>query len=525
MGTRGYFAYRYKKKYYRQYLSHDAYPSYYGQQLANAVPRDPIAFKDWVAAKTKMLENIKPSEEEVIISDEHSDSPGYNLCADLGFTFIREDSDIEWTYVIDLDNLIFTVNAATHLKLDNMPPSEPGLEGYFENKVPIPPQHLGNAQGLWPLPGFDVQERQEAYEALDPIIVPATGWGISTWDTLTFPQRFSIEIVHFLVQNSSGEVALAYSPYIQYMIGGYCWDALCAAIPSIPFAYDNNKRGFTKSLSDGCGHRPYAMCYKIGTDRIKTFQSGGGDNYYCWIRGCLVTFCVWLGDPAYVASEVEQMVRKMEHDGHGECIGIILSSQYEMIAVAVDDGLKPTRKVRHTPVLSIRPSADMPGETSDGLLLLSQLLSPPLTGPQPSWRAPRPIQCTQSSVTQNNEWSRLPPEIIQEIVLYADTKTYSSLCRVSKSVRSVCLSQLRVGEYTILGPIPGHKLIFAARCPDDGMHTILSLGWDCIPFERGKWKAWELSPKQLAKFKKGDYVGDKLLIAELKFKDPYRGLD
>ncbi|CUA71966.1 hypothetical protein RSOLAG22IIIB_09982 [Rhizoctonia solani] len=519
MGTRGYFAYRYKKKYYRQYLPCDAYPSHYGQQLANAVPRDPIAFKDWVAAKTKMLDNIKPSEEEVVISDEHSDSPGYNLCADLGFTFIG--GSIEWTYVIDLDNLIFTVNGVTHFKLDNMPPSEPGLEGYFENEVPIPPQHLGTALGLWPLPGFDVQGRQEAYEALDPIITPAIEWGISTWDKLNFSQKFSIELVHFLIQKTSHEVALAYAPHIRQKTGGYCWDVLCAAIPSIPLAYDNSKGSFTRSLSDQCGHRPYAMCCKLGIDHIKAFQSGGLGDDYCWIRGCLVTFCVWLGDSAYVANEVEQMVRKMEHDGHGECIGIILSSQYEIIAVAVDDGLKPTRKVRHTPVLSIRPSADMPGETSDGLLLLSQLLSPPLTGPQPSWRAPRPIQCTQPAIARNTKWSRFPSETIQEIVLYADTKTYLSLCQVSKSVRSICLARPRVGEYTLLRQTTGYKLTSDARYPNNGVPTILSLGRVYPRFMGGRWKAWELSPKQLAKVKEGGCPGEILAKAEDRANHPF----
>ncbi|CUA71967.1 hypothetical protein RSOLAG22IIIB_09983 [Rhizoctonia solani] len=514
MGTRGYFAYRYKKKYYRQYLPCDAYPSHYGQQLANAVPRDPIAFKDWVAAKTKMLDNIKPSEKEVSISHEQSDSPGYRLCADLSFTFIS--GIIEWTYVIDLDNLIFTVNGLTHFKLDNMPPNEPGLEGYFENEVPIPRRNIGSALDLWPLPTFDVQERQHAYEALDSIVTPAIEWGISTWDKLTFPQKFSIELVHFLIRKTSHEVALAYAPFIRQQINQYSWDVLCAATPSIPLIY-NNKNGSEAIISNEDGLAPYVMYFNASSDEFKSFKG----NEYFWIRGRLVTFCVRLGDPAYVASEVEQMVRKMEHDGHAECIGIILSSQYEIIAVAVD----PTRKVRHTPVLSIRPNRDMPGKTSEGLLLLLQLLSPPLTGPQPSWRAPRPIQCTQSPITQNDQWSRLPPEIIQEIVRYVDTETYLSLCQVSNSVRSVCLAQPRVGEYTILGPMPGHKLTFAARCPGDGIPTILSLGWVYPPFKKGRWKAWELSPEQLAKFKEGDYVGDKLAIAERKFNDPYRGLD
>ncbi|KEP52487.1 F-box protein [Rhizoctonia solani 123E] len=467
MGTRGFFAYRYNKKYYRQFLSHSAYPSDYGQQFASMVPRDPSAFKDWVHARIKMLESAKTGEEEVIISNEDPDTLGYELCADPDWTF--PGGDIEWTYVIDLDNLIFTVNGMTHLKLDNMPPSEPGLEDYFENEVPIPRQYIGTALGLWPAPGFDVQERQQAYKALNPIITSVTEWGTLTWDKMSFPQRFSIELTHFLIQKTSHKVALAYAPEVREKTGRFCWDILCTVTPATPLLYDS-KHGPQNMLTHTRGDRPYGMCYNTGVEDIKSLRYRGS-NEYCWIRGCLVTFCVRLGDPAYVAHEVEQMVGKIQHDGHAECIGIILSSQQEMIAVAVDDGLKPTRKVRHTPVLDIRPNPDKSGEASDGLLLLVQLLSPPLTSSQPLWRAP---QSPQSPVVWS--WSRLPLETVQHIVHYADTKTYLSLCLVSKSVRSVCLAYPRVGEYTILYRIPEYKLAFAARHPDDEVPTVITLG-------------------------------------------------
>ncbi|KAG8711119.1 hypothetical protein FRC11_003567 [Ceratobasidium sp. 423] len=144
------------------------------------------------------------------------------------------------------------------------------------------------------------------------------------------------------------------------------------------------------------------------------------------------------------------MVQKMRHDGHAECVGIILSSQREMIVVAVEDGLDSTRRVRHTPVLDIRPTPNKPGGVSDGLLLLVHLLSPILTVPELPWCAPR--SCQSAYI-----WSRttLPVELLQHIVHYADTSTYLSLCRVSRLVRSVCLANPRVGEYTLLRGIPG----------------------------------------------------------------------
>lgn len=109
---------------------------------------------------------------------------------------------------------------------------------------------------------------------------------------------------------------------------------------------------------------------------------------YCWIRGCLITFYLRLDDPIYVAREVEQMVQKMRHDGHRypESVGIILSSQQELVVVTVDD-----LETRHSPVLDIRttPRGERPGRATDGRLLMTYLLSLTLTvSPLPRHSAP-----------------------------------------------------------------------------------------------------------------------------------------
>ncbi|CAE6531045.1 unnamed protein product [Rhizoctonia solani] len=174
MDIRGYFGYGYKKKYYRQHLSANAYPSSYEQRFADMIPRDPSAFKEWVNTKIKMLEKTKISQGLMIFpyDDIDTDILGYKLCDDPGWTFNNRYT--KWTYVIDLDNLVFTVNGRTHLRLDNMPPREPSLEYYLNTDTNIPPQHLGIAVNLWPDPGFDVQKCQEKYEALGSSIVSTT---------------------------------------------------------------------------------------------------------------------------------------------------------------------------------------------------------------------------------------------------------------------------------------------------------------------------------------------------------------
>ncbi|CAE6448230.1 unnamed protein product, partial [Rhizoctonia solani] len=364
MGTKGYFAYRYKAKYYRQYLSCDAYPYGHGQRIVDLVPRNPCAFKDWVIEKTKMLENAKTADEEVVYPLEdciNADELGFEVIYDIEWMFVG--GDIEWTYVIDLDHLAFTLNGTTHLKLDNMPPKNPSLEDYFENEVRIPEVYLIARLNLWPTPKFNIEECQQKYEAMDPTVLPITEWGAPTWDELSISQRGSIKITHYLLRKTSHAVANAYLPTVQEKIGRFCWDFLCASVPAFPiFPGEDDARLLLPDNVISCGFtlssnfRPYKMCYETGKKSFKNLRKD-----YCWIRGCLVTFCVQLGNPAYVAHEVEQMVQKMRLDGSTESVGIILSSQQELVAVALDGP-----RVRHTPVLDLSTTHDgeRPGDAS-----------------------------------------------------------------------------------------------------------------------------------------------------------------
>ncbi|KAG8728616.1 hypothetical protein FRC11_010597 [Ceratobasidium sp. 423] len=477
MGTQGYFGYRYQGTYYRKYLTRGAYPSGFGQRFADTIPRDPSALQSWIEDRIRMLENVMTTYEEDFCPDGGIDEIdlGYELVDDADWTLGGED--IEWVYVIDLDNRVFTINGITHLRLDNMPPSDPRSGSYHDgDRISILPEYLSPTVDLWPAPQFHIEERQQAYDLLDATIVPESQWGALTLDKLSVSQRFSVGRANFLIRNTTYEVDLAYASRYQRRIGRFCWNLLCAATPAVPLLHYDENPNAKIIASRPRGIVPRTMVEKTGTNIFKCFEANQRGDY-CWVRGRLVTFCVRLGEQAFVVHEVEQMVQKMRHDGCTECIGIILSSQQEMIAVAVEDGLKPTRKVRHTPVLNLRPNPDKLEEASDGLLLLVHLLSPILTVPELPWRTPR--SCQSAHIWS---WTTLPVEVLQHIVHYADTSTYLSLCRVSRSVRSVCLANPRVGEYTVLRGIPEYmgKWVFAARYSGDEKPRKITLRWRCF---------------------------------------------
>ncbi|CAE6475796.1 unnamed protein product [Rhizoctonia solani] len=502
MGYQGYFAYRYKQTYYRQHLQYNAgpYHSGHGQQLASTVPRDPSAFNDWVADRITMLENVKICKmdspyDEVARPDDGvgADDLGFNVVYDSDLDWFKLSGHfIDWTYTIDLDNLVFTINGKIHLRLDNMPPN---LEHYTYHKggdLPVPQEYICAKVNLWPAPDFDTEECQQKYEALRPIIVPATEWGASTWNELTASQRFSIELTHCFLRETSHRFTYAYVSYVRRDINDFCWNMLCTSIPALPIFQDDYPKGMDTFGALSCA---YVVMHSLASKG----PSKSLVTDYCWIRGCLITFCAHLDDPIYVAHEVEHMVQRMRRDGHAESVGIILSSQQELVVVAMDGPV-----IRHSPVLDIRttPRGERPGRATDGRLILTYLLSPPLTVAPLPWRTQR----CRSLIVSANLGAELPPEVIRIIINYLDIQTYISMCRVSRSIHSVCVANPRVGSYTILHRVPEFTSIFAARSANNESRLKLKcwsgreLWGPWGPWRQwGQWKAREVSSEEFEK--------------------------
>ncbi|KAG8704279.1 hypothetical protein FRC11_010055, partial [Ceratobasidium sp. 423] len=150
----------------------------------------------------------------------------------IGYAFIG------WTYVIDFDNLVFTVNGAIHFPFDNMPPlgssdNEPGWVEYLESyeRIEIPAKYLTTVD-LWPTPSFDVTQAQQQYNELRPTIVSLPEWGTPTWDSLSVSQHLGTSIVKTLVDDYSDELALAQYSSVWHKIGLFCWRVTNAAAPS-----------------------------------------------------------------------------------------------------------------------------------------------------------------------------------------------------------------------------------------------------------------------------------------------------
>ncbi|EUC54779.1 CHD5 domain protein, putative [Rhizoctonia solani AG-3 Rhs1AP] len=369
MGTPGYSAYRYKGKYHREYLSHSAYPTGYGSDILACIPRNPVALEKWIAKVTSEL-------------DEESDG---DMCTDASWTL--GDDDVQWIYVIDFDNRVFTVNGILHFKFDNLPRVQasslrPGFAEYLEGpedspEPKIPEEHLTSLT-FWPQFTFDAEKDQQEYSALQPTVATLSEWNAPTWDTLSVSQHLSVSLIKTLVYDYSGELALCYYSCLWDKLGVFCWKVANAAATSHLLCppVDTSPQTNTICVLD----IDYPYKHRISSLDLTThcyLEYKGASRRFCWFRGCLVTFCPRLDDPAYMTHKVVQMIQKLRKNDRIQGVGVIMSG-WHVVAVTVNGS-----EVRHSPVLELHDGK----EPKDGALLLMHLLSPTFTRSKAPWLA------------------------------------------------------------------------------------------------------------------------------------------
>ena len=152
MGTRGLRVWRYRKRYFSFYNHHDSYPSVLGWSIVKSIPKDPEEYQLWLEKQRQMVDEWDRRYEEYLsvpadIEEKKrrfhsgSDEIDHTNFADLFRdgrllwqrpTFLDEEvapsfltplNDIlmEWTYTIDLEQEVFSVNNRTHYHQANLP--------------------------------------------------------------------------------------------------------------------------------------------------------------------------------------------------------------------------------------------------------------------------------------------------------------------------------------------------------------------------------------------------------------------
>ncbi|MCJ1438457.1 hypothetical protein MMC27_007847 [Xylographa pallens] len=147
MDTRGYYAYRFRGRYYILYRHYDSYPEGLGAWIVQSIPQDSEKYQQWLKAQRTKFTKWEQVLDERILSisntrlqqlpfsnatarDErvHAE-PSLSMLLDDRlqaellpcFRVPKRDHLIEYTYVIDLDREVFTMDNSIHFVLNKIP--------------------------------------------------------------------------------------------------------------------------------------------------------------------------------------------------------------------------------------------------------------------------------------------------------------------------------------------------------------------------------------------------------------------
>ncbi|PBK69154.1 hypothetical protein ARMSODRAFT_957489 [Armillaria solidipes] len=207
MGTRGNYIYRWKGWYFVHYQNYDSYPEGLGLEVLREVPPancDPADFEKWSRQLAGHLDDeLKEYKMEERRCAMHEVSDDYYISHDQP----EYDVFIEWSYEIDLDNLVFHINHTPMFRLDCMPSSDDfcrfiswdhyGERSYAED---MPERHRYEAN--WhPSPPEISDEQLEAYKRLEATIA---GKGDISPLAMSVVSRTRIRLLEALIGRTMG---------------------------------------------------------------------------------------------------------------------------------------------------------------------------------------------------------------------------------------------------------------------------------------------------------------------------------
>ena len=138
MGTRGFKIIKFRGRYWIFYNHWDSYPDGLGQALVDDIPADDEEYQQWLQSQRdhfakwdSMLQiflTIQPEDMRKLDSNEPHVSEFHSafderLQGNVPPTYKPGMNDlwIEWTYTIDLDREVFSVDSGAHFHLRQMP--------------------------------------------------------------------------------------------------------------------------------------------------------------------------------------------------------------------------------------------------------------------------------------------------------------------------------------------------------------------------------------------------------------------
>ncbi|TDL16211.1 hypothetical protein BD410DRAFT_795544 [Rickenella mellea] len=434
MGTRGYFAYRHRGKYYTRYHRCDSYPEGLGYELVTAIPVNKRDFEEWLKNKREFFDA-----EELRVSklkfDPDSEERVYGYCEEVSESEPSDLDCIDWVYYIDLDHKSFTIHWLVTFPLDNIPRGEDDGawmqyvdfdKDVFYNRILklSTPREYAVIHSIDPpepsASGLD-QYSKLKQKALDP-----SEW---TSQSLNLSQEFSLHAAEGLIvlhRHSFSTVALHQpeSLIFQTLALGLLSMAAEGLIWISPKQYDDSESKSDKLLATFTSW----MVTKVAERR--------GSACFYWFRDVLIWFASHLDHEGNRKAAVGLAMAMIQELNLDYCIALVFSVRH-LVVVKVSNGVVYESEVIE--VLAAIPDVNWQEKLIDGLRPLVHFLR----------LREYAVEGAKSNLVSGNT-TPFPVDILLGVLQYADNDTYDQFRKLSRLWREICKRHLRVGPYTLV---------------------------------------------------------------------------
>lgn len=335
------------------------------------------------------------------------------------------DGDLEWIYVLDLDQLSFTVNDKIHFRLDKLPPAEEWL-GYvafdgsnIECVAPwIPEEYRADlvAHPLGPLSEPEQKEMEYYNELASQIEIQTIQ--PSTWLKPIAPHLVMYEKLALLA--AEGFITARYSLITN--IHRYF---------SLPFVFEDLAKDL---LTAAChGGSEFTLVEQTARKWTCNVLFNAKPTYnrkridYYWFRDRLIGLVRTLENADHLKVEIGIILRWMKEKGLRELTAILWSIRHVAVLVVSGDD------VAHSDPIPVAKALGGDREKLyEGLKLIAHYL------PMPGVESDAPFV------------SRLPFDVILRIMDASDSETLAALVRTSKALRYEWLRTPSFGPYRLI---------------------------------------------------------------------------
>ncbi|KDQ19329.1 hypothetical protein BOTBODRAFT_27915 [Botryobasidium botryosum FD-172 SS1] len=469
MGTRGLKVYRHRARYFVHYNHWDSYPEGFGVHVLSEIPQGE-AFEEWLALMRKQLDReLKEWEASGCPSRKDQKTfPDWVVEAQA----TSNEFDAEWIYEIDLDRLVFHIDARPAFRLDCLPPEDVFVEGIsYDNygdrcyAPSVPEEHHYDWKPA-PSPVEDsVVDAYCSYARGAEAVVPVH-------ELLSVAKGLShVETVWTrLLEVTVGQLMCNHSLIVKELESRAHWTEMAEA---------------ERALGLVVGNAALEVGFIPGEDE-DNFPGVPAEDVWWLERNMCMCLATHLDDERSMQAAIVRLRNEVmrKEAGTPDVVYGVVTSIYHLVILRVDRSMEGA--VKHTPALQFFPSFYATSMSTPGIMALARL-----------GRHVQPIEGA-TLLTTYHPLSQLSDQKLckfaKRLAYSTDNPEFAKISDPTISAAELFLGYPLLGEHLLLSTIdiyPEHPQDSQSRDPRPYRHLVAG---EFTTFTHGKLATLRLAP-------------------------------